>query len=84
MKTVIVKKGSVIESDFGTVHEALADFGATLLERQQIDLDPYYICLYSGKISNESEEPFLDLGFGQLIFVYERDMVRVGERRGIE
>ena len=46
MKTVTVKKGSTVESNFGTKHEVLADFKATVLDRQHVEpLEPYFICL---------------------------------------
>ena len=77
MKTVIVKKGSTVESNFGTKHEVLADFKATVLDRQHVEpLEPYFICLNDGKFESGLEEPFADLGLGQAFFVNERDVVQ--------
>jgi hypothetical protein len=77
MKTVTVKKGSTVESNFGTKHEVLADFKATVLDRQHVEpLEPYFICLNDGKFESGLEEPFADLGLGQAFFVNERDVVQ--------
>jgi hypothetical protein len=77
MKTVTVKKGSTVESNFGTKHEVLADFKATVLDRQHVEpLEPYFICLNDGKFESGLEEPFADLGQGQAFFVNERDVVQ--------
>ena len=77
METVTVKKGSTVESNFGTKHEVLADFKATVLDRQHVEpLEPYFICLNDGKFESGLEEPFADLGQGQAFFVNERDVVQ--------
>ena len=77
MKTVTVKKGSTVESNFGTKHEVLADFKATVLDRQHVEpLEPYFICLNDGRFESGLEEPFTNLGLGQTFFVNERDVVQ--------
>ena len=77
METVTVKKGSTVEWNIGTKHEVLADFKATVLDRQHVEpLEPYFICLNDGKFESGLEEPFADLGQGQAFFVNERDVVQ--------
>ena len=77
MKQVTVKKGSIVESNFGTKHEVLADFKATVLDRQHVEpLEPYFICLNDGKFESGLEKPFAELGLGQAFFVNERDVIQ--------
>ena len=77
MKQVTVKKGSIVESNFGTKHEVLADFKATALDRQHVEpLEPYFICLNDDKFESGLEEPFAELRLGQAFFVNERDVIQ--------
>jgi len=77
MKKITIKKGSIVESNFGKKHEVLADFKATVLDRQHVEpLEPYFICLNDGKFESDLEKPFAELGLGQSFFVNEQDVVQ--------
>ena len=71
MKTIIVKKGAIVEDNFCGKHKVAENFEATVVERQHVEpLEPYFICVNDGKFESGLEEVMPN---GQCFFVKESD-----------